>query len=150
MRAYHVTISGFVFDVTEEGPQTGPPVVLLHGFPQTSASWQAAARRLAADGFRTIALDQRGYSPGARPGKVEAYHVDHLVADVIGLLDALGLPRAHVAGHDWGAIVAWCLAAAHPERVGSLTAVSVPHLRAMYEILADAGPDGKEQRQRSS
>jgi pimeloyl-ACP methyl ester carboxylesterase len=150
MRAYHVTIGAYEFAATEEGPQTGPPVVLLHGFPQTSASWQAASRLLAAEGLRTIALDQRGYSPGARPAQVSEYHVDRLVEDVVGLLDALHLPTAHLVGHDWGAIVAWHAAVAHPERFRTLTAVSVPHLRVFYQVLADPGPEGEEQRQRSA
>ncbi|GAA1966750.1 alpha/beta hydrolase [Catenulispora subtropica] len=150
MRAYHVTIGGYEFTTTEEGPQGGPPVVLLHGFPQTSASWQAASRVMAAEGLRTIAPDQRGYSPGARPQQVESYHMAHLVSDVIGLLDALGLPSAHLVGHDWGAIVAWHAAAWHPERFRTLTAVSIPHLRAMSEVLAAGGPQAEEQRQRSA
>jgi pimeloyl-ACP methyl ester carboxylesterase len=150
MRAYHVTIGAYEFSATEEGPQSGPPVVLLHGFPQTSASWQAASRVLAAEGLRTIALDQRGYSPGARPAEVAAYHVDRLVEDVVGLLDALHLPSAHLVGHDWGAIVAWHAAVAHPDRFRTLTAVSVPHLRGFYKVLADPGPEGEEQRQRSA
>ncbi|MEY9886713.1 pimeloyl-ACP methyl ester carboxylesterase [Catenulispora sp. MAP5-51] len=150
MRAYHVTIGAYEFAATEEGPQSGPPVVLLHGFPQTSASWQATSRLLAADGMRTIALDQRGYSPGARPAEVSAYHVDRLVEDVVGLLDALHLPSAHLVGHDWGAIVAWHAAVAHPDRFKTLTAVSVPHLRGFYEVLADPGPEGEDQRERSA
>jgi pimeloyl-ACP methyl ester carboxylesterase len=150
MRAYHVTIGAYEFAATEEGPQSGPPVVLLHGFPQTSASWQATSRLLAADGMRTIALDQRGYSPGARPAEVSAYHVDRLVEDVVGLLDALHLPSAHLVGHDWGAIVAWHAAVAHPDRFKTLTAVSVPHLRGFYEVLADPGPAGEDQRERSA
>ncbi|MEY9935601.1 pimeloyl-ACP methyl ester carboxylesterase [Catenulispora sp. GP43] len=150
MRAYHVTIGAYEFAATEEGPQSGPPVVLLHGFPQTSASWQATSRLLAADGLRTIALDQRGYSPGARPTEVAAYRVDRLVEDVVGLLDALHLPSAHLVGHDWGAIVAWHAAVAHPDRFRTLTAVSVPHLRGFYEVLADPGPEGEDQRQRSA
>ncbi|WP_194925233.1 alpha/beta fold hydrolase [Catenulispora pinisilvae] len=150
MRAYHVTIGAYEFAATEEGPQTGPPVVLLHGFPQTPASWQATSRLLAAEGMRTIALEQRGYSPGARPTQVEEYHVDRLVQDVVGLLDALHLPSAHLVGHDWGAIVAWHAAVAHPDRFRTLTAVSVPHLRGFYEVLADPGPEGEAQRQRSA
>ncbi|ACU73661.1 alpha/beta hydrolase fold protein [Catenulispora acidiphila DSM 44928] len=149
MRAYHVTIGAYEFTATEEGPQAGPPVVLLHGFPQTSASWQAASRLLAADGLRTIALDQRGYSPGARPLEVSEYHVNRLVQDVVGLLDALHLPSAHLVGHDWGAIVAWHAAVAHPDRFRTLTAVSVPHLKGFYEVLADPGPEGEDQRRRS-
>ena len=150
MRAYHVTIGAYEFAAVEEGPQSGPPVVLLHGFPQTSASWQAASRLLAAEGLRTIALDQRGYSPGARPAEIAAYHVDRLVEDVVGLLDALHLPSAHLVGHDWGAIVAWHAAVAHPDRFRTLTAVSVPHLRGFYHVLADPGPEGEEQRKRSA
>ncbi|NUR27814.1 MAG: alpha/beta hydrolase [Streptomycetaceae bacterium] len=150
MRTYHVTIGGYDFDTTEQGPQSGPPVVLLHGFPQTAASWQAASRILAAEGLRTIAPDQRGYSPGARPQQVESYHMAHLVSDVIGLLDALSLPTVHLAGHDWGAIVAWHAAAWHPERFRTLTAVSVPHPRAMSEVLAAGGAEAEEQRQRSA
>ncbi|NUP47060.1 MAG: alpha/beta hydrolase [Catenulispora sp.] len=149
MRAYHVTIGGYEFDTAEEGPQSGPPVVLLHGFPQTSACWQAASRVMAGEGLRTIAPNQRGYSPGARPAQVESYHLAHLVSDVTGLLDALGLPSAHLVGHDWGAIVAWHAAAWHPERFRTLTAVSVPHLRAMSEVLAAGGPAADEQRRRS-
>ncbi|GAA2047791.1 alpha/beta hydrolase [Catenulispora yoronensis] len=150
MRAYHVTIGGYDFGATEEGPQSGPPVVLLHGFPQTSAAWQAASKVMAAEGLRTIAPDQRGYSPGARPGQVESYHLAHLVSDLTGLLDALGLPSAHLVGHDWGAIVAWHAAAWHPERFRTLTAVSIPHLRAMSEVLAGGGPAAEDQLQRSA
>jgi pimeloyl-ACP methyl ester carboxylesterase len=150
MRTYHVTVDGLVFDVSEDGPQSGPPVLLLHGFPQTRASFQAVARLLAQEGLRTIALDQRGYSPGARPTEVAAYSVEHLVGDVLGLLDQLDLPTAHLVGHDWGAIVAWAATAVRRERVRTLTAVSVPHPRAMADLLAEQSPAGDEQRQRSS
>jgi pimeloyl-ACP methyl ester carboxylesterase len=149
MRAYQASIGDYVFEVSEQGPQDGPPVVLLHGFPQTSASFSTVARTLAGAGLRTIALDQRGYSPGARPADVSEYTWQKLVGDVTGLLDSLGLADAHIVGHDWGAIVAWSLAATRPERVRTLTAVSVPHLRAMYEVLGDSGEAGAEQRQRS-
>lgn len=150
MRAYHVTVDGLVFDVSEDGPQSGPPVVLLHGFPQTRASFYGVARLLAHEGLRTIALDQRGYSPGARPLDVGAYSVDHLVGDVLGLLDQLDLPAAHLVGHDWGAIVAWAATAYRRERVRTLTAVSVPHLRAMSDLLSEQTQEGAEQRERSS
>src|SRR6185369_7464160 len=82
---------------------------------------------LHAAGLRTIAPDQRGYSPGARPAGVEAYSMHRVVADALGLLDAYGLARAHVVGHDWGAAVGWNLAGRHPDRVATLTAISVPH-----------------------
>ncbi|MBS9372883.1 alpha/beta fold hydrolase [Rhodococcus sp. B50] len=118
------------FDVRVAGPRDGAPVVLLHGFPQTSRSWTPVARLLVGRGFRVIAPDQRGYSPGARPTGVEHYGISALAGDVLGLLDEFGLDRVHLVGHDWGASVAWYLAAHHPERLTALTAISVPHLAA--------------------
>ncbi|WP_083959493.1 alpha/beta fold hydrolase [Streptoalloteichus hindustanus] len=115
------------FDVLVDGLETGQPVLLLHGFPQTARCWDLVTPALAAAGLRTIAPDQRGYSPGARPADVAAYATVHLVDDAVALLDALGAADAHVVGHDWGALVAWKLAAQHPDRVRSLTALSVPH-----------------------
>lgn len=121
------TRSGLTFDVRDAGPADGEPVVLLHGFPQHAGSWDRVAPGLHGAGLRTLAPDQRGYSPAARPTGRRAYVVRELVDDVRALLDTAGLERAHVVGHDWGAMVAWALAAWHPERVTSLTAVSVPH-----------------------
>lgn len=129
------------FDVTEyggsgAGPGHGEPVLLLHGFPQTAASWEPVARRLADAGYRVLAPDQRGYSPGARPQGRRAYRVEELVDDVVALADAAGAETVHVVGHDWGAVVAWALAALHPERVRTLTAVSVPHPAAFVRAMA--------------
>ncbi|MGY1638224.1 alpha/beta fold hydrolase [Geodermatophilus sp. SYSU D00742] len=122
---------GMVFDVRDGGPPDGEPVVLLHGFPQDSTAWAAVAAGLHAGGLRTLAPDQRGYSPSARPTGRSAYRVRELTADVLALLDEAGLDSAHVVGHDWGGIVGWALAAWHPERVRTLTALSVPHPGAM-------------------
>jgi pimeloyl-ACP methyl ester carboxylesterase len=120
-----------VFDVLDTGPADGPVVVLLHGFPQRADSWAQVAARLTAEGYRCVAPDQRGYSPRARPRG----RVPELVADVLALVDATGAERVHLVGHDWGAAVAWAFAAEHPERLASLSALSVPHpagfLRAM-------------------
>lgn len=121
------TRSGLTFDVRDAGPADGEPVVLLHGFPQYAGSWDRVVPVLHDAGLRTLAPDQRGYSPGARPTGRRSYVVRELVDDVRALLDAAGLERAHVVGHDWGAMVAWAIAAWHPDRVASLTAVSVPH-----------------------
>lgn len=117
------------FDVHEDGPPGGEPVLLLHGFPEDSTSWDRVLPHLHAAGLRTIALDQRGYSPGARPRSRAAYRVEHLVADALAVLRATG--PAHVVGHDWGGNVAWALAAWTPERVRTLTVLSTPHLRAI-------------------
>lgn len=127
---------GLTFEVRTGGPEGGEPVLLLHGFPQHAGEWDEVIPALHAAGLRTYALDQRGYSPGARPADVGAYRIPELVADAAAVLDALGVTTAHLVGHDWGAIVAWGLAAAHPERVRTLTAVSVPHPAAMGHALA--------------
>ncbi|MEN0138729.1 MAG: alpha/beta hydrolase [Rhodococcus sp. (in: high G+C Gram-positive bacteria)] len=142
----HIALGDLTFDVTISGPADGVPVVLLHGFPESAASWAPVGALLNESGLRTYAPNQRGYSPGARPDGVESYRIDHLVEDVVGLLDALGLQRAHLAGHDWGSIVAWVVAARHPDRVMSLTAVSVPHPGAFgWALREDA-----DQKERSS
>jgi pimeloyl-ACP methyl ester carboxylesterase len=121
------------FDVRDAGPSDGAPVVLLHGFPEDSTSWSRVAPLLHDAGLRTVAPDQRGYSPGARPRGRAAYAVEHLVDDVLALLRATG--PAHVVGHDWGGNVAWALAARAPEQVRSLTVLSTPHPRALSRSL---------------
>lgn len=128
-RATQLARDGLVFDVYQAGPPDGEPVVLLHGFPQFSDCWDALVPLLTGAGYRTVAMDQRGYSPGARPRGRRAYRISELVADAAALIDHAG-GRAHVVGHDLGAVVAWTLAAAHPQRVRTLTALSVPHPRA--------------------
>lgn len=129
----HVDVADLTFDVQQWGPPDGAPVLLLHGFPQNSLMWEGIAASLPS--ARCIAPDQRGYSPGARPESVDAYRIDLLVADGLGILDALDVPRAHVVGHDFGATVAWHLAARAPGRVTGLTIVSVPHPGAIARAL---------------
>jgi pimeloyl-ACP methyl ester carboxylesterase len=135
-----LTVGELVFDAVQAGPDDGRLVLLLHGFPQTSWSWRRVWPSLAAQGYRVVAVDQRGYSPDASPDDAEQYTTAHLVGDVLGFLDALGADRADVVGHDWGAAVAWQLAAHHPGRVRTLTAVSVPHPKAFQEALT-SDPD---------
>ncbi|MGY1651818.1 alpha/beta fold hydrolase [Geodermatophilus sp. SYSU D01119] len=118
---------GLTFDVRDGGPPDGEPVVLLHGFPQDSSAFDRMAPLLHAEGLRTLAPDQRGYSPGARPRGRSPYRLRAVAGDVVALLDAAGLERAHVVGHDWGGAVAWALGAWHPDRVRTITALSTPH-----------------------
>ncbi|GAB4080305.1 alpha/beta hydrolase [Modestobacter muralis] len=141
-----VDVGDLTFDVRTDGPDDGPPVLLLHGFPETSLSWSAVTPLLAEAGLRTYAPDQLGYSPGARPDEVDAYSLPSLVQVTADLMTALDVPVAHVVGHDWGAYVAWALAAWHTDRVRTLTAVSVPHPTAMT-LAMKADP---EQRERSA
>jgi pimeloyl-ACP methyl ester carboxylesterase len=135
MQTTQIPVGELVFDAVVEGPPDGPLVLLLHGFPQTSWSWRQVWPALAAAGYRVVAPDQRGYSPGARPREVDAYRMHHLVGDVLGMLDHLGAEQADVVGHDWGAAVAWQLGARFPERLRTLSAVSVPHPLAFVDAL---------------
>src|SRR5262245_19601155 len=120
---------GLVFDVHDRGPLEGDLVVLLHGFPQSARCWDVLAPLLNAAGYRTLALDQRGYSARARPRGRLAYRLPELTGDVLALIAAAGPGdrKAHLVGHDWGAAVAWTLAATRPDAIATLTALSVPH-----------------------
>jgi pimeloyl-ACP methyl ester carboxylesterase len=133
--AHTYSRDGLVFDVRVDGPPDGAPVLLLHGFPQMSESWREVMPPLAAAGYRVLAPDQRGYSPGARPKRRRDYRRAELVADVIALADDAHAGRFHVVGHDWGAAVAWAVAMQHPQRVRTLTALSVPHPAAFRRAL---------------
>lgn len=117
----------YVFDVIDAGPIDGTPIVLLHGFPQRATAWDLVTPLLHARGYRTLAPDQRGYSPRARPTRRRDYVLGGLVADALALFDAIGDGPVHLVGHDWGAIVAWGIAAHHRDRVATLTTLSVPH-----------------------
>jgi len=128
------------FDVVTGGPADGEPVLLLHGFPQDHREWELVRPRLHAAGLRTVAPDQRGYSPGARPADIAAYRPERLAADAIAIMRSCGAPAFHLVGHDWGAAVAWQVAAAHPSCVRTLTALSVPHVGAIAQaLLRDSG-----------
>ena len=120
----YVTANGLRFFVQDEG--AGAPVVLLHGFPDTSAVWREQVPALAA-GHRVIAPDLRGRGQTDWPEDAAEYALSKSVADVAALMDALGLPRAHIVGHDWGAAVAWLFAALQPQRVERLAVLQVGH-----------------------
>jgi pimeloyl-ACP methyl ester carboxylesterase len=140
-----ISARGMEFDVRVGGPEGGRPVLLLHGFPQHGGMWDGVTARLNAAGLRTYAPDQRGYSPGARPSDVDTYTMPEFALDAVALLDAFGVDRAHVVGHDWGSAVGWQMAADHADRVFTYTAVAVPHPAAMA-----AARSIDDQRERSS
>ncbi len=118
----------------------GPALLLLHGFPETSAMWEPLLEAGAAAGLRVAAFDQRGYSPGARPEEQDAYRVTELRRDALAVADALGFERFHLVGHDWGSIVAWSMAGAYAERLRSVTSLSIPHPAAGLRPGPDASP----------
>ena len=141
------TRSGLTFTADVAGPAGGPLVLLLHGFPESRHSWQAALPALAAAGYRAVAPDQRGYSPGARPDPADLanYAFDKLIADAIEIVAAAGYDgkRFHLVGHDWGGQVSWGVAGRHPERLASLTILSRPHPSSFRRALQKEGGDQK-------
>lgn len=124
-----IAANGMTFRCREAAGD-GEPVILLHGFPETSHMWLPLMERLQATGYRCLAPDQRGYSPGARPDGADHYRYIDIATDVLALADAWGAPRFHLIGHDWGAACGWAVVALRPERVVSWTALSIPHLAA--------------------
>jgi pimeloyl-ACP methyl ester carboxylesterase len=123
----HLTANGFEFRCRTAGSE-GEPVILLHGLPETSDQWSELMVELAVAGYRCLAPDQRGYSPGARPADVGEYSLDRLASDVMALADACNFERFHLVGHDWGAAVGWIVVRDHAARVASWAALSVPHI----------------------
>lgn len=126
--------NNLTFDVADSEEADLEPVLLLHGFPQDRTSWDQIVTDLRGAGYRTIAFDQRGYSPGARPSRLRDYRQGHMVDDAVAILDELGIDQAHVVGHDWGGAVAWAIASTHPGRVASLTVLSTPYPSAMTKV----------------
>lgn len=145
MEQLELAANGMTYEAIADGPADGRLVLLLHGFPQSSREWRPVISALAGAGYRAVAYDQRGYSPGARPADVASYAMSELVGDVLAIADALGAESFDLAGHDWGAAVAWQTACRNPDRVRTLTTVSVPHPLAFREALRN----DDDQRQRS-
>jgi soluble epoxide hydrolase / lipid-phosphate phosphatase len=121
-----VETNGIRLHYVEQGE--GFPVLLLHGFPELWYSWRHQIPALAEAGFRAIAPDLRGYGESDKPDAIDAYDIHHLVADLVGLLDALGIDKTVIVGHDWGGIIVWQFALMHPERVERVVALNTPFL----------------------
>lgn len=124
-----IPTNGIVLDVGLAGPPDGPPIVLLHGFPEPSSCWRHQVPALVAAGWRVIAPDQRGYARSDKPAGVAAYTIDVLVDDIRGLLAALGHTNAVWVGHDWGGAVTWWAAQHHPTSVSRFVVLNCPHPR---------------------
>lgn len=118
--------TGIELDVQLAGPRDAPPVILLHGFPESHRTWRAIVPDLARDHF-VVAPDQRGYARSSKPEGVAAYAPDRIVGDLIALAEALEIERFTLVGHDWGGAVAWMAALRHPERIARLAIVNAPH-----------------------
>ena len=134
----------YTYDVRRAG-NGDDLVILLHGFPETSHMWLPLLEHLAANGYTALAPDLLGYSPGARPPEAEHYSHASMATDILAMADALGKDRFHLVGHDHGAGLGWYMAGVHADRVISWTALSVPHVDAFGNAIAN----NAEQRQRS-
>jgi len=143
---YRIKVNNFEFRARMAGMDNkGPALILLHGFPASSATWAPLIPPLAKAGYRVIAYDQRGYSPGARPFGRDAYKINKLSKDIFSIADTLGIEKFHLAGHDWGAGVGWYTAMNAPGRLLTWTALAIPHFGS---FLRSANEDS-EQRKRS-
>jgi pimeloyl-ACP methyl ester carboxylesterase len=123
-------VNGVLLSVDDQG--TGDPVMLLHGFPELAYSWRFQIPALVDAGYRVISFDQRGYGRSGKPDDVEMYDLDHLVGDVTGVLDRLGIDEVTLVGHDWGSIVAWTTAVTRPERVSRVVSINIPYRGACF------------------
>ena len=135
LRFSRVPTNGITLNVAQAGPESGPLVILLHGFPECWYGWKKHIPALAAAGFRVWAPDQRGYNTSDKPAAARDYSLDALAADVIGLFGAAGRERAILVGHDWGAAVAWWVANNYPERLDKLVIINVPHPLVLKRLL---------------
>jgi pimeloyl-ACP methyl ester carboxylesterase len=133
---------GVGIEVFVDGPEDGTPVLLMHGWPDTHGLWRNQVAALAQRGFRTIAPDLRGFGASDKPDAVDAYGLAHTVGDMVAVLDACGVTKAHVVAHDWGAAAGWGLASFVGDRVTSYVTLSVGHPRSFRDA-------GVEQRMRS-
>lgn len=115
----------------------GPALILLHGFPETSIMWEPLIKRAASEGFRVVAYDHRGFSPGARPPDVNSYTIANYVKDLFQIADVVRFEEFHLIGHDWGSLVGWQAAINHPDRVKTWASLSIPHPGAFAQDLAD-------------
>ncbi len=144
-RHVHIATNGITLHAVEAGPQTGPLLVFLHGFPEFWYGWRAQIEFFAARGYRVVAPDQRGYNLSDKPRGVAAYDLDCLAADVIGIFDHYRADRARLVGHDWGALCAWWVALKFPQRLEKLAILNVPHPAVMRQHLIS----NRAQRKRS-
>jgi len=132
----NVFINKLIFTCRIDGLEnTGKTVILLHGFPETSRMWYKLIKILSSNNYRVIAPNQRGYSKGARPLKVNDYKINKLCQDVLNIANAFNADKFHLIGHDWGAAIGWLLSSLSKDRILSYTALSVPHLDAFSDAI---------------
>jgi len=141
-----IATNGVRLHAVEAGPEGGPLLLLLHGFPELWYGWRKQIEPLAAAGFHVVVPDQRGYNSSDKPRRVSAYNLDTLALDVVGLIDEAGAGKACVVAHDWGGLVGWWLGVKHAERLERLALLNAPHPRVMRRALLSS----PRQRRKSS
>ncbi|WP_262119912.1 epoxide hydrolase EphM [Bacillus subtilis] len=134
VKCQFVNTNGITLHVASAGPEDGPLLVLLHGFPEFWYAWKNQIKPLADAGYRVIAPDQRGYNLSDKPEGIDSYRIDTLRDDIIGLITQFTDEKAIVIGHDWGGAVAWHLASTRPEYLEKLIAINIPHPHVMKTV----------------
>ena len=124
MNHHQIVTNGTTIHVVEDGPSSGPPVLLLHGFPETWWSWRHQIPELVKAGFHVLAMDLRGYGDSAKNGP---YDLDTASADVLGVLDHFGIEKTALVGHDWGGVLGWYLSSNHADRFSRFAVINAPH-----------------------
>ncbi len=132
-RVFH--IDGIALHVVLAGPASGKPLIFLHGFPEFWFAWRGQIDHFVSAGYRVIVPDQRGYNLSDKPAGIASYAIDLLAKDIVAILDSVAVSKAFVVGHDWGAVVAWYLAARYSERVSGVAMLSAPHPRIFIKNL---------------
>lgn len=145
LRHRMVTTNSIRLHAVEAGPEDGPLLIFLHGFPETWYCWRKQIAPFAEAGFRVLAPDQRGYNTSDKPRGVRAYGMDDVVRDAVGLIDEAGREKAYVVAHDWGGMAAWWLALKHPGRIERLAILNCPHPKVIRRHLRN----NPKQRKRS-
>ncbi|MGQ9009881.1 alpha/beta fold hydrolase [Bacillus stercoris] len=134
VKCQFVNTNGITLHVASAGPEDGPLLVMLHGFPEFWYGWKNQIKPLADAGYRVIAPDQRGYNLSDKPEGIDSYRIDTLRDDIIGLITQFTDEKAIIIGHDWGGAVAWHLASTRPEYLEKLIAINIPHLHVMKTV----------------
>ncbi|MDD4358169.1 MAG: alpha/beta hydrolase [Smithellaceae bacterium] len=135
LRDRFIETNGIKLHVMEAGPADGPMLLFLHGFPEFWYAWRKQISYFAKKGYLVVAPDQRGYNLSDKPQGIEAYKIDELAKDIVGLLDAYQRERIFLVGHDWGASVSWWVALKYPDRIAKLVILNVPHPKIMARTL---------------
>lgn len=133
--SHYIKTNGVLLHVIQSGPADGPVVFLLHGFPEFWYAWRKQIPYLASKGYRVWAPDLRGYNQSEKPEGIDAYQLDQLTEDVIGLIEASKQKKVLLCGHDWGGVLGWSIASRYPERVEKIVILNVPHVSVMQRNL---------------